>query len=72
MVGQADDKEYVSPTIIPPRSGNFFPGAGRLFVSLLVSPLFSADRSPATPIGLDKWPVLGGTCHLQAPDCLLE
>lgn len=25
MVGQADDKEYVSPTIIPPRSGNFFP-----------------------------------------------
>lgn len=26
MVGQTDDKEYVSPPIIPPRSGNFFPG----------------------------------------------
>ena len=41
-------------------------------VSILVSPLFPADRSPATPIGLDKWPVLGGTCRRQAPDCLLE
>ena len=54
MVGQADDKEYVIPAITPPRPGNFFPGAGRLFISLLVTPLFSADRSPETPIGLDK------------------
>lgn len=40
-------------------------------ISLVVAPSFSADRSPATPTGLAKRHVWGGTCHQEAPAPLL-
>ena len=43
MVGQADDKEYVSPAITPPRPGNFFPG-GWVAVYLSSSDSFVLSR----------------------------
>lgn len=50
MVGQADDKEYVSPTIFPPRSGSFFPGLGDC--SSLKEPLLHSQQTVARQLAL--------------------
>lgn len=70
MVGQTDDKEYVSPTIIPPRPGNSFPGLGGCFS-------LSQKLPPSQQTGAQQLQLVlpSGTCwveHTTAPASLLE
>lgn len=62
-IGPADDKEYVSPTIVPPRSGNCLPRLGGC-LSLQEWLLRSPQMGLAAPTGLAQGRALGGATKL--------